>query len=77
MPKVIKDLKDFPKSDVRKIIEKIKALEDGLTGDVRKLTNFRPEYRLRIGNYRALFEIDDHKITIYHVKHRKEAYLRR
>nr|VFK42019.1 MAG: mRNA interferase RelE/StbE [Candidatus Kentron sp. TC]VFK42405.1 MAG: mRNA interferase RelE/StbE [Candidatus Kentron sp. TC] len=77
MPKVIKDLGTLPKSDAKRIIEKIKNLEGGLTGDIKRLTNFTPEYRLRIGKYRALFEIDDHKITIYHIKHRKETYSRR
>ena len=77
MPKAIKDLKGFPKSDARKVVGKIKALENGLTGDTKKLTNFSPEYRLRVGNYRVLFEIENQKIIIYRVKHRKEAYLQR
>ena len=77
MPKVVKDLKKLPKPDAGRIIEKIKALQDGLTGDVKRLAAFVPEYRLRVGNYRVLFEVNGHKITIYHVKHRKEAYLRR
>nr|VFJ93145.1 MAG: mRNA interferase RelE/StbE [Candidatus Kentron sp. LFY] len=77
MPKVIEDLEKLPRPDAKRIIEKIKSLENGLTGDIKRLTNFSPEYRLRIGNYRALFEIDDYKITIYHIKHRKEAYSRR
>ncbi|SFM33640.1 mRNA interferase RelE/StbE [Nitrosomonas nitrosa] len=65
MPRAIKDLKDLPKLDVKKIIEKIKVLENGLSGDTKKLTNFSPEYRLRVGNYRVLFEIENHKIIIY------------
>lgn len=77
MPRAIKDLKDLPKLDVKKVIEKIKVLENGLSGDTKKLTNFSPEYRLRVGNYRVLFEIENHKIIIYRIKHRKEIYLQK
>lgn len=75
MPRAIKELEKISKSDAKKIIEKIKKLEQGLTGDIKKLTNFTPEYRLRVGNYRILFEIQESDIVIYRVKHRKEAYL--
>lgn len=61
MPKAIKDLKNLPRSDSKKVIEKIKALENGLSGDIKKLTNFSPEYRLRVGNYRVLFETENKK----------------
>jgi mRNA interferase RelE/StbE len=75
MPKAIKDLKSLPKADIQKILEKIKTLENGLIGDIKKLTDFTPEYRLRVGNYRILFETKEQKITIYRIKHRKDAYL--
>jgi len=77
MPKAIKDLKNLPRSDSKKVIEKIKVLENGLSGDIKKLTNFSSEYRLRVGNYRVLFEIENKKIIIYRVKHRKETYLKK
>ena len=75
MPKAIKDLKALPKSDAKKVIEKIRSLEKGLNGDIKKLTNFSPEYRLRVGSYRVLFEIEEQRILVYRIKHRKEAYL--
>jgi len=77
MPKAIKDLKCLPKSEAQKIIAKLQSLENGLTGDIKKLTNFSPEYRLRVGNYRVLFEIEGSKIAVYRVKHRKEVYTQR
>ena len=75
MPKAIKDLKALPKSDAKKVVEKIRSLEKGLNGDIKKLTNFTPEYRLRVGSYRVLFEIEEQRILVYRIKHRKEAYL--
>jgi mRNA interferase RelE/StbE len=75
MPRAIKDLKGLSTVDAQKIILKIRGLEQGLTGDIKKLTNFTPEYRLRVGDYRVLFEIEQQQILIYRIKHRKEAYL--
>lgn len=33
-------------------------------------------YRYRVGDYRILYEIDDHarKVIVYRIKHRREAY---
>jgi len=31
-------------------------------------------YRWRVGNYRVIFDIDDHKIIILRVGHRREIY---
>jgi mRNA interferase RelE/StbE len=72
--RAIKDLKSMPKQDAQRIVQKIKVLENGLSGDIKRLTNFTPEYRMRIGDYRVLFEVDEPVITVYRIKHRKEAY---
>jgi mRNA interferase RelE/StbE len=55
-------------------LEKICGLEKSLSGDVKRLTNFTPEYRLRVGDYRVLFEIEGDRVIIYRVKHRSRAY---
>jgi len=39
-----------------RILENIERLQFGLQGDIKRLTDFTPEYRLRVGNYRILFE---------------------
>lgn len=52
----------------------IEALSNNLRGDVKKLTDFTPEYRLRVGDYRVLFETENDKIIIYRIRHRKEVY---
>ena len=76
MPKAIKDLKALPKNQAQRIMQKIVGLEEGLGNEVKKLTDFTPEYRLRVGDYRVLFEIENQEIVIYRVKHRKHAYAR-
>ena len=54
-PQATKDLKTLPVSEHGRCLVRIEALENGLAGDVKKLSNFTPEYRLRVGNYRVLF----------------------
>lgn len=73
-PGALKDLKKLNKQDAQHIVEKIESMEKGLSGDVKRLTNFTPEYRLRVGDYRVLFEFEGESIVIYRVKHRKEVY---
>jgi mRNA interferase RelE/StbE len=73
-PKSLKDGRKIPRNDLESIFEKIEYMKTDLRGDVKKLTNFTPEYRLRIGNYRVLFEVENNKIVIYRIIHRKEAY---
>ena len=70
----LKDLKKLPPQESRRIVEKIEAMRHDLAGDVKRLTNFTPEYRLRVGNYRVLFEIEGESVIIYRVLHRKDAY---
>ena len=53
---------------------KIEALQEDLVGDVKKLTDFTPEYRLRVGDYRVLFEVDGNTVVVYRILHRKDAY---
>lgn len=74
-PKALKDLKAIRLSDRKRIVERMNKLTDNLQGDVKKLTSHSPEYRLRSGKFRILFEIEEQQIVIYRVYHRKEAYL--
>ncbi len=73
-PRAIKDLKNLPMAAQRRILDRIEALRNDLAGDVKKLTGFTPEYRLRVGDYRILFEVDDKEVIIYRILNRKDAY---
>ena len=74
-PRAIKDIKHLQKQDAARIADALEQLESNLTGDVKKLTNFTPEYRLRVGQFRVLFEIEDgNKAVIYRIVHRRDAY---
>jgi mRNA interferase RelE/StbE len=41
----------------------------------KKLHNYDAgEYRLRIGNFRIIFDLDKHHIVVLRVQHRKDVY---
>ncbi|HNP82246.1 MAG TPA: type II toxin-antitoxin system RelE/ParE family toxin [Nitrospira sp.] len=73
-PRAIKDLKVLAPRDRGRVLAKVEALQTGLVGDVKRLTNFTPEYRLRVGSYRVLFEIEESRLIIYRILPRGEAY---
>ncbi len=73
-PRATKDLRSINRDDARRILAKIRAMENDLAGNVKHLTDFEPQYRLRVGNYRALFNIENDYIIVYRIKHRREAY---
>jgi mRNA interferase RelE/StbE len=73
-PKALKDLKGLPQADQRRLVQKLELLATDIQGDVKKLTDFSPEYRLRVGTWRALFEIEGDKIVVYRILHRSRAY---
>jgi mRNA interferase RelE/StbE len=73
--KAIKDLSKIHKGEVSKIFSKIEELEKFPNiPNVKKLDNFEPPYRLRVGNYRVLFDIEQNTITVYRIRHRKKSY---
>ncbi len=73
-PRALKDGKKIPKQELARIFDKIQELENNLAGDVKHLTDFYPEYRLRVGNYRILFEIEGNNVVVYRIRHRKDIY---
>ncbi len=74
-PRASKDLRRIQKQDASRIADALERLADDLFGDVKRLTNYTPEYRLRVGQYRVLFEVEnENEIVVYRIVHRREAY---
>ena len=73
-----KDLKGFEKQTISKILGKIKKLTSATSDNlnIKKLKSKILLYRLRIGNYRAVYTIKHKKIIVYVVAigHRKDIY---
>lgn len=73
-PRAIKDLKTMSLRERERVVAKVEALQTDLAGDVKRVTNFTPEYRLRVGDYRVLFQVEDDRVMIFRVLPRDKAY---
>jgi len=71
----IKDLKNISEPYKTKLHNKIIELQKFPNiQNIKKLTNFEPAYRLRVGNYRILFDIVGNTIVVGRVLHRQNSY---
>jgi mRNA interferase RelE/StbE len=73
---VSKDLKGIPKKDVRRILSAIELLADDPRPPGTKKLSGQERYRLRQGNYRILYEIEDDRliVCVVRVGDRREVY---
>jgi mRNA interferase RelE/StbE len=67
-------LRSLPATVRREIGHKLFLLEENLAGDVKKLRGSRNEYRLRVRDYRVLFDLEGRTVTVYAVGRRKDIY---
>ena len=75
--KAAKELRRLPKKEYLHLSDRIKALsQNPRPHGVKKLRGGDEKYRIRFGNYRALYTIDDKDkvVTIYAVGDRKDVY---
>jgi mRNA interferase RelE/StbE len=73
---VEKDFASIPRSDLKKILQRIKTLaENPRPPGCEKLTG-QERYRVRQGRYRIVYSIHDDELTVWVVKvgHRKDIY---
>jgi mRNA interferase RelE/StbE len=73
-----KELESVPTKDRKRIVNRIGALaEDPRPPGVEKLGG-ADKYRIRQGDYRILYEIEDDRlvVTVVRVGHRREVYKR-
>jgi mRNA-degrading endonuclease RelE of RelBE toxin-antitoxin system len=54
----LEDLRRIPRRFAAQIVAKISRLEHGLRRNIKRLTNFDRDYRLRCGDYRVLFDVE-------------------
>ena len=72
-----KTLKKIPNADRKRIVHKIDSLAENLPDpDTTKMKGSNPFHKVRIGNYRIVYEIQDEILLILIVKigHRKDIY---
>ncbi|HEX8070768.1 MAG TPA: type II toxin-antitoxin system RelE/ParE family toxin [Pyrinomonadaceae bacterium] len=71
-----KELANLPKTDYERMRDAIAALsENPRPAGCKKLIG-REGWRIRSGDYRAIYEIDDaqQKITVLHIGNRRDVY---
>jgi len=71
------DLKRFPTTTFQRIIFQIRTLtENPRPSGCRKLSDSKNDWRIGIGDYRVLYEIDERAkaVRIMRVRHRREVY---
>jgi len=76
IPSAEKEMDKLPALIHRHISRKILLLEDNPRPRGAKKLSGREEYRLRAGDYRVLYTIDDkgYVVTVFAVGHRREVY---
>jgi len=73
------DLKRLPTTIFQRVIPQIKALaENPRPSGCRKLAGSKNDWRIRIGDHRVLYEIDEKvkAVRVMRVRHRREVYRR-
>ncbi len=73
---VAKDLRAFPKQEVKRIMQRNRSLaDDPRPAGCEKLSG-QERYRVRQGAYRIIYEIEDARLTVlvFKVGHRRDVY---
>jgi len=71
-----KELSDLPGQDYPRVRDAIKGLaQNPRPAGCVKLTG-REGWRIRVGDYRVLYDIDDpqRRVTVVHIGHRRDVY---
>jgi mRNA interferase RelE/StbE len=76
-PSVEKDLTPLPKTIILKTIKEMVALQkEPLPQGAIKLSGTENLYRIRMGDYRIVYEINhkEKQVIIHYIRHRREVY---
>ncbi|HUI07509.1 MAG TPA: type II toxin-antitoxin system RelE/ParE family toxin [Verrucomicrobiae bacterium] len=68
------NLSSLPPRHAAQIVRKIERLESGLHGDIKALRNAEYGFRLRMGDYRVLFDVESDRVLIQKIGHRRKIY---
>jgi len=72
-----KDLRKIPREIIPHIFEHIEDLAaDPVPHDAYKLASTEYLYRIRVGDYRVIYQVlhDRREIVVYYIRHRSVAY---
>ncbi|MET0983981.1 MAG: type II toxin-antitoxin system RelE/ParE family toxin [Steroidobacteraceae bacterium] len=73
---VAKDLRALPQQDVKRLLQRIRALADDPRPPCCEKLSGLERYRVRQGSYRVIYEIEDRRLIVLIVKvaHRRDVY---
>ena len=72
-----KELERLPAELIERIFPKLESLADDPRPDeCKKLKGGRDEWRLRVGDYRVVYVVDDRRtvISVTRIRHRRDVY---
>jgi mRNA interferase RelE/StbE len=72
-----RDLRRLPRPLFQRISRNILALgDDPRPAGARKLKGALEGWRIRVGDYRVIYQIDDgnHRVTVVRLRHRRDVY---
>jgi mRNA interferase RelE/StbE len=72
-----RELRNIDPKHIQRILRAVADLADNpLPLGRRKLQGSEQDYRIRVGDYRVIYRMDNRArlVTVYHVRHRGEAY---
>jgi mRNA interferase RelE/StbE len=75
-PSAAKELSRIPRKDLQRIVARIQALADDPRPPGSRKLCAQEKYRIRQGDYRVLYRIEDNVLVVYVVKiaHRRDVY---
>ena len=72
-----KDIRSLPRQEVARVVEAVGELaKDPLPHGSHKLAGSERTYRIRVGDYRVVYEVfsDARIVEVQRVRHRKDVY---
>jgi len=74
----VKELNKIPHKDLKRIIKKVQDLAENPRPTGAEKLSGQDKYRIRQGNYRIVYAIEDDVLIVYIIKiaHRKDIYNR-
>lgn len=72
-----KDIRSLPRQEVARVIEAVTELaSDPLPHGSQKLSGSERTYRIRVGDYRVIYEVfsDSRVVEVQRIRHRKDVY---
>jgi mRNA interferase RelE/StbE len=74
-PNVQNEVRSIEQTAALNVLRALHKYADSGEGDIRALSGeMKGLVRLRVGNYRVIFEETDESITVHRIRDRKQAY---